>query len=687
MRKEYVNYENRLPIKISFISVDKYPMHWHDCFEILYVLKGSLEVTIGVGTYELEEGEMEIINCDETHAFKGSKGNEVLVFKFDPNFFEKYFNDIRNVFFYTNSSEDGAQEEEKYYELRRYLSILLCEYIQKEEDFQDYIESNMVKLLYYLINNFHQLVYENDDLKDNEEQFQRYNRIIKYINNNYNNKISLQDIAKKEYLSSDYLSREIKNTFGYNFQDILNLTRIEEAIKFLIDTDMTVSDISYELGFSHIRYLNKSFKRFLKCTPLQYRKKFKIDEEKYENEKSIIELDEKDALKFISSYLEYYDRYDYKNSIIKVNIDASFEGKEFTHSYKNILNVGKAYELLKERERMILRDIQNNVKFQYAMISELFSEDMEVISKKEDFFNWYEVKNLFEFIFSIDMRPFFLIDGNLNEKVLLNLLKSFSNYFEGEFGTYELTKWKVQIVRELTSPYRDEIVQILNDYFQVVQYFIPEISNNPIYDTSYMIPYIIQNAIDEKPLNTKAFDSIASNDEPSNEIFFGDHGIVNQQGINKPAYYAYYFLSKLGNEIIENGEGYIVAKEDEDIKILLYSYGEDINKLISFEDLTKKRGRKKTAERQFSLNITNLHDDYNVIRYKINENVGSAYNYWVDLGKPTRLSEDEIEFLKNASSPDITLKYSKKSTVYNIISKIKGYGAILFILNKVQKCN
>lgn len=685
MRREYIEYLPELPLKVSKVNIEEYPIHWHDSIEILFVLKGNIKVSIESGTYEVEEGEIEIINCDESHSIKSEVYNEVLMFKIDPNFFEKYINDIRNIAFYTNSSDEGAQEEEKYYELRKYLSIIICEIIQKQDKYEDFIEDTLVELLYHLINNFHQLIYEKEDLKENEEQFERYDRIVRYIYNNYKNKISLQDIAKKEFLSSYYLSHEIKNTVGYSFKDFLNLTRVEESVKLLLDTDKSISEISEELGFSHIRYFNKHFKRHYKCTPMQYRKKHKVNDDVLESMKKYEVLDVKNALEYLSTYLEDYDRFNYENKIIKLNIDAAIDGEEFNHSFREIISVGKAKELLKERQRQFLINIQKDIEFKYAMIFELFTEEAGVLLNNKDFFNWYQVKKIIEFLLSINLRPFIIIDGNLKEDFLINLLDSFISYFRDELGDYELSKWKVFIKRNLNEEYKAKIRELIGNYFELVDYDIKEPINNMTYDTCYMIPYIIHNSITGNNVYFKAFDSISPTDEISNELFFGDNGLITQDGIKKPSYYAYYFLSRMGDYIIYNGEGCIVTKKGEDIQILLHSYGEDIDKLIEVESILKRRGIKRTAERKFSLNIVNLFYDYTLTEYEINEKVGSAYDYWVSLGKPSRINDDERDVMDNAAFPKISLRFAKKSTIYNMVPKVQGYGAILIMLKKVQK--
>lgn len=685
MRKEYVNYVGDLPLGISLVNIEQYPIHWHDSIELLFVLKGRIFVTIETGKYEVEEGEVEIINCDEAHSIISDEDNEVLIFHIDPNFFERYLDDVRSIFFYTNSSEEGAQEEEKYHELRRYLAILTCEAIQKQDKYEDYIEDTTVELLYHLVNNFHQLIYEKEDLKDNEEQFERYDRIVRYIYNNYKSKISLQDIARKEFLSSDYLSHEIKNNMGYGFKDFLNLTRVEESIKLLLDTDKSISEISDELGFSHIRYFNKHFKKHYKLTPLQYRKKYKVDDDTLEKLKKFKVLNMNKILEDLTIYLEDYDRFNYEDKIIKVDIDTLANGEDFYQEFKEVISLGKAKDSLKETQKQFIINVQKDIEFKYAKIYELFSKDMRVLTGNKEFFNWSEVKILIEFLLSVNLRPFIVLDNSIEEEILVSVLENFIYYFREVYGDYELGKWKVQINTKLSYDYKETIETMIKDYFEVVEGDGSELMNNPLYDTCYMLPYIIQNSIKGNSLHFKAFDSLDSESHINNELFLGQYGILNQFGVKKPSYYAYYLLSMLGDEVIKKGEGYIVTRKNEDIQILLYSYNDDIDKLVSFEDILKRRGSKNIAERKFSLNIANLFYDYTLIKYEINEKMGSAYNYWVNFGKPERMNKDDIELLYNASFPKISLSYAKKSTVFNMTPKVEGYGATLIILNKVQK--
>ena len=109
MRKQYINYPPNIPVNISYYNIKYYPTHWHNSIEIIYVLEGSLNISIDTDKFLLKENEVEIINPDECHSFSSEVSNKVLIFQIDPDFFEKYYKDIKNVFFYTSSNDEDDQ--------------------------------------------------------------------------------------------------------------------------------------------------------------------------------------------------------------------------------------------------------------------------------------------------------------------------------------------------------------------------------------------------------------------------------------------------------------------------------------------------------------------------------------------------------------------------------------------------
>ena len=688
MRREYINYPFDLPIKISFLNIKNSPTHWHNSIEIIYVLKGSLNITIDTDSFTLNEREVEIINSDESHSISAIADNKVLIFNIDPFFFEKYYKDINNVFFYTNSNDDEDQNGPEYEELKTILSQILCEYVQKVEDYDEEIEKHLITLLYHLVNNFHYLTHEKEELKEKTDQLDRYHRISKYIYNNYNNNITLKEIAKKEFLSPHYLSHEIKYATGYSFTDLINLTRVEESIKLLLDSDMSISEISDEIGFSHVRYFNKNFKLYYNCTPLQYRKKYATTEKEYELSKQFIELSLSDALNSLSYNLENYNRFNFENKLWNIHVDVEKTIQPLEHYFKEHINLGEAFDLLIEDNKDILEEIQEEIHFEYGRLEKMFHSDMGVFLDS-NFYNWNKAKGVLEFLSDIYLKPLILLDNfEYSLEKYINILSSFLDYFN-ELDIVETSEFKFQFDSRLSEDIKTNLRSYITGVYDLEVYSTDYISTsdlNNIYDTTYMLPYIIHTTIFKGiSINfLKAFDVLEKEVNITNEVFIGGSGIVNDMGIRKPSYYAYYLLSMLGNEIISLDDGCIVTKSDKCYTILLYSHNNDINSLADYQDIYQESGIKKSFERKYSLNILNIKNSTRIITYEVNEYTGSSYNYWLSMGSPDRLSKEEKEILYKASYPKIDFKYSKKSSVLNIITELKGYGAKLIVLKNLK---
>lgn len=686
MRREFISYPLDLPIKISYFNIRNYPIHWHNSIEIVYVIKGSIDIAIDSDSFTLNEKEVEIINVDEAHKFYSKEDNKILIFNIDPGFFEKYYKDIKNVFFYTTSTSNQVGEE--YDELKAFLAKLLCEYVQKLEDYDEEIEDLLIHLLYHLINNFHYLTTDKEELKEKTEQLDRYHRISKYIFNNYNNNITLKDIAKKEFLSPHYLSHEIKYATGSSFTDLINQTRVEESIKLLLDSDISISEISDEVGFSHVRYYNKNFKEYYNCTPLQYRKKFSLTEKEFELEKVLYPLPLNESLEFLSHTLEKYNRYNFENKLWNIHIDMDETLKIFNPDFGHIINIGEAFDLLIEDNKDILEEIQDEIHFDYGRLEKMFHNDMGVFIDSE-FYNWNKAKAVLEFLTDISLKPLILLDSvEYSLEKYKNILTSFIDYFS-QIDYFDITDFCFQFASNLSMDIKNGLKLFITDNYDLEvleETFSSSNSLNPIYDTAYMLPYIIHNTVfKEKQLNfLRAFDVLEKAMNITNEVFIGAPGLINDMAIKKPSYYAYYLLSKLGTEIISIDDGYIVTKGDDGYTILLYSHGNDVDTLANYEDVYSSKGLKKSFEKKFSLNIVNLKNDVRITTYEINEKIGSSYNYWLSMGSPDRLNKEEKEILYKASYPKIEFKYSKKSLVLNIITELKGYGAKLIVLKNIK---
>ncbi|NSW89678.1 MAG: AraC family transcriptional regulator [Firmicutes bacterium] len=105
------------------------------------------------------------------------------------------------------------------------------------------------------------------------KSYEAVDQAIDYIRKNLNSDLSLQNVARKVFLSASYFSRLFKSKTGTDFADYVSNTRLEMARELLLKTNMSVETIAAETGFSSAGYFIKVFKRRYGMTPKSYKLK------------------------------------------------------------------------------------------------------------------------------------------------------------------------------------------------------------------------------------------------------------------------------------------------------------------------------------------------------------------------------------------------------------------------------
>lgn len=110
-----------------------------------------------------------------------------------------------------------------------------------------------------------------------EQKNARYAELIhyveEYVREHYGRiELSIQEIAGKTDMSAAYLGRIFKQHTDTTFTEYLTGYRLERACEELLDSDRTVGEISDRVGFTNSSYFYLVFKKYLNCTPTQYRK-------------------------------------------------------------------------------------------------------------------------------------------------------------------------------------------------------------------------------------------------------------------------------------------------------------------------------------------------------------------------------------------------------------------------------
>lgn len=106
----------------------------------------------------------------------------------------------------------------------------------------------------------------------------RIDTVCGHIQRNLKNDIHQPEVAAMIGMSPSSFSRFFKKSTGKSFVDYINEVRINEACRLLVDTDMPVADVCFEVGFSSLSNFNRWFSRITNVTPREYRTVYCLDQ-------------------------------------------------------------------------------------------------------------------------------------------------------------------------------------------------------------------------------------------------------------------------------------------------------------------------------------------------------------------------------------------------------------------------
>lgn len=257
-----------------FTSVDSgsyIAPHWHDALEIVYILEGSLKVTIYGTSHEVKQGQCIMISANQIHSTLCTSPNRAIVFQIPMGFMEKFIPEVQNLHF---SLSDPAETPILQSKVELFKETLLK--MQVLIDLQP--DGGILRFNSLLFEILFQL-YHNFCTRDESEKTARHNRnlerlkpVLDYITDNYNRPISLDEISKVAILQAKYFCRFFKKYMGFTFLEYQNELKLSKIYKDITTTDDKISEILERHGFTNQKLFRRMFHQRFRATPTQLRK-------------------------------------------------------------------------------------------------------------------------------------------------------------------------------------------------------------------------------------------------------------------------------------------------------------------------------------------------------------------------------------------------------------------------------
>lgn len=240
-------------------------------FLVLYGLEGNTVVMSGKKQCELEMGGILTIVPFTHYSLLCSGENRAAVLHISQEMLQMRCinNQLSQIRCYIKDDSSGRHGEYDY--IRMYLARAGRFYFQNSK--QSYIQlfsdiSQMLNILATYFTASDSAVH----LQNAPSSFERFGRIMTYIHGHWREPLSIEQLARQEYISSGYLSRSFKAYTGMTFTDYLMELRLQNAANDLKSTTDTITKIAYANGFKNPNSFIKYFKASYGITPRQYRK-------------------------------------------------------------------------------------------------------------------------------------------------------------------------------------------------------------------------------------------------------------------------------------------------------------------------------------------------------------------------------------------------------------------------------
>ena len=253
--------------------------HYHDYYEIYYLLAGDRYYFVKDKTYHIKSGSFVLIKPYDIHSTSkaNENGYERYLISFRKKFLEDFLKGTDGEILLTsfiNGGNVATFSEEDRVVVENILSVMLTEYQRKQAGYLQFLKASLMQLLLivarYGADNTGAKVGITDYFNPTHKTV---STVAAYINNHYSEDITLSTISNQFFISPCYFSRIFKETTGFSFVEYLNGVRLKEAQRLLAKTDLSVSEIGERVGYKSNTHFGRVFKASSGISPSLYRKK------------------------------------------------------------------------------------------------------------------------------------------------------------------------------------------------------------------------------------------------------------------------------------------------------------------------------------------------------------------------------------------------------------------------------
>lgn len=346
--------------------------------KVVFAISGQINIKIAEENFELQEGDILVLDRNTFYTIQGDKENLLINLTISDTFFAHYYEEYFQHSFKFFSRESDPGRERIVGTLRKSVSELLITSTTRTRANKLEAQTALFQILLLLTRFLKKQIPSSTRKEVNDK---RISRMIREVEERFDETLSLREFAQKEFLSEAYLSRYFKKTTGLGFLQYLTEVRLKHALQNIIHSTESITDIALKNGFSSQKHFSEVFKAHFSVTPSEYRTKHHSDFSKVEQETTVQTSSNIEQIKPTSDILiKLTSLYQEMEARTDLN-EAPFEEKSITVTDKSprtleknmhILTIGELKEALKEDVQRQIITTRDELGVNYIGVRYLF---------------------------------------------------------------------------------------------------------------------------------------------------------------------------------------------------------------------------------------------------------------------------------------------------------------------------
>ncbi|OAA92602.1 AraC family transcriptional regulator [Clostridium coskatii] len=286
MNKSQINYYYKdMPDKNFFVDIFEvkvnklgatFEENWHEHLQFFYFIQGSALIRCNYKSIHVKAGDFIIVNSNELHYCESLCDNLIYyIIRVDLSFLFSSQMDSCQTKFMVPLAKNLILFKNL---VRNDKEILSCadkiieEYFSKRLGYELAVKAYIYELIVLLFRKYVEKILTAKQFNCRVNNLNRLKNVFLYINENFTKKITLDEISEMAHISKEHFCRTFKQITGRSLTNYINNLRIQKADLLLQKTDLNITEIALNCGFSDVNYFSRIYKKVKNVSPLNFRK-------------------------------------------------------------------------------------------------------------------------------------------------------------------------------------------------------------------------------------------------------------------------------------------------------------------------------------------------------------------------------------------------------------------------------